>query len=260
MGRHLCVLAWVTASLLAGCAPNAKLPPAKPPVTAPGPAQKAQRPELTPPVEAALLALRDLNEAGKAKDRAGGQKAFETYRPQWEMIRGPLRAEDPRLEQHIADGAVELDLEFKKPDEQFRHYELTEEGVKLSLLIAKAADLLGVPFKPELRLKDPQAEIPFNQEARIEITAEDHKFLPATVTVEQHTKVSFVITNKGRQAHEFVIGYYGAEVEVLPGESKTLSLVLLDAGEFEFACHMPGHYEVGMYGKLHVKAAELKQR
>jgi len=89
----------------------------------------------------------------------------------------------------------------------------------------------------------------------------DHKFEPANITVEQHTKVTFVLVNRGKYVHEFELGHYAVELEeVFPGETKEITVVTLDAGEFELACHYPGHYEVGMHGTLKVTPAELKQK
>ena len=33
------------------------------------------------------------------------------------------------------------------------------------------------------------------------------------------------------------------------------SLVPTKAGEIEFGCHLPGHYEAGMFGELHIEEA-----
>ena len=37
-----------------------------------------------------------------------------------------------------------------------------------------------------------------------------------------------------------------------PGESKELVWTFTKAGSLEFACNLPGHYEVGMMGKISV--------
>lgn len=251
-------VALLGAVLLAGCGPGKTY--TKPPVQAGSEPTKVQRPEMTPDFEGALTALKAMNEAGKAKDFVRAETAFRTFRDHWAKIRTTLRDEDPRLEQHIEDGAVELDHEFKKPTQEIRVYELDEETVKLGRLLSQAAEYLGVPIRGDLVQKDPTEELPFNAEKRVEISLVDHRFEPSVIEVEQHTKVTFVLTNRGKEVHEFAIGYYGLEVEeIKPGETKELTLVTIDAGEFELACHYPGHYEVGMVGALKVKAAELKR-
>lgn len=221
--------------------------------------QTPSNPELEEPVERALLALKAMNQASQAKDLAMAEKEFQAFRTDWAVIRAKLEPIDPKLATHIEDGAIELEVEFKKPPEQVRFFEFDEETVKIGRLIAEAAAALGVPVKSGL-VQDPTVELPFNQEVRIPVTLVEHKIEPNVITVEQHTKVIFVITNKGQEDHEFAIDRYALEAEVKPGETKELELVTLDAGEFETACHFPGHYEVGMHGTLQVKPAELKQK
>lgn len=255
---HRAVAAALLGALLLGCGPVKR--EAKPPAPPSAETKKVQHPEWTPDFEAALIALKGMNEAGRAKDFAKARQAFTTFREHWAKISPRLREADPRLAQHIEDGAVELDHEFTKPTEAIRVYELDEETVKLGRLLSQAAEYLGVPIRAELVQKDPTQEIPYNQEKRIEISLADHRFEPANIELEQHTRVTFVLTNRGKEVHEFSIGYYGIEVEeIKPGETKELTFVTVDAGEFETACHYPGHYEVGMHGKLTVKPAELKK-
>ncbi|HYF75860.1 MAG TPA: cupredoxin domain-containing protein [Symbiobacteriaceae bacterium] len=246
----------VGAALLAGCSP--KEPP-KP--TQQETNNVPKRPELIKPIEDSLIALREMNEAGKNKDIPGALVKFQNFRTAWAGVKPELEKEDPKLAVHIEDGAVELDHEFKKTPEEFRFYELDEETVKLGRLLSSAAELLGAEIRAELVQKDPTLDIPFNKEKRIEITMIDHKFEPANITVEQHTKVTFVLVNRGKYVHEFELGHYAVELEeVFPGETKEITVVTLDAGEFELACHYPGHYEVGMHGTLKVTPAELKQK
>ncbi len=248
------------AVLAAGCTGNAKPPANTPAQTNPKPAAP-KHPELVQPFESALLALKAMNETGVQKDFVGAEKHFKEFRTHWQTIRVKLKEVDPKLEVHIEDGATELDLEFKKPQNEIRVYELDEETVKLGRLLADAAEALAVPIKPELVQKDPRDNIPFNKEQRVEITLSDHKFEPKNLTFDQHTKVTFVLTNRGKEVHEFELGHYAVEVtDMGPGDTKELTVVLLDAGEFEISCHMLGHYEVGMHGTLKVKPAELKKQ
>ncbi|MDF2630507.1 MAG: hypothetical protein K0R39_4338 [Symbiobacteriaceae bacterium] len=244
------------ALLLSGCSPKE---PAKPPgqEVVKGPS----RPELIKPIEDSLIALREMNDAGKKQDIPGALAKFQNFRTHWAAVKPALDKEDPKLAVHIEDGAIELDHEFTKPPAEFRFYELDEETVKLGRLLSTAAKLLGVDIRAELVQKDPAVDVPFNQEKRIEIIMVDHKFEPANITVPQHTKVTFVLTNRGKYLHEFELGHYAVELEeVFPGETKEITVVTLDAGEFELACHYPGHYEVGMHGTLKVTPAELKQK
>ncbi|HYG57989.1 MAG TPA: hypothetical protein VD902_07980, partial [Symbiobacteriaceae bacterium] len=136
------------ALLLTGCTPK---PPTGNDTPKTGqPAEKPRRPELTQPIESALLSLQAMNASGKNKDIPGAQEHFGQFRTHWAEVKAVLDKEDPKLAVHIEDGAVELDLEFAKPSDQFRFYELDEETVKLGRLLSKAADLLGAPIRAEL--------------------------------------------------------------------------------------------------------------
>jgi len=87
--------------------------------------------------------------------------------------------------------------------------------------------------------------------------------------------VKFVITNKGKIAHEFSIGNAeehkahqemmrkmpgmvhqdGNTVTIQPGQTQQLTWQF-KSGEAIFACNIPGHYEAGMFTKTDVKASD----
>lgn len=253
--RPLLVTGLAAALLLGGCSWRTNNTPK--PTTPPVGTNRPAHPELVAPIESALQLLKRMSET---KEIPAAHSIFLEYRAEWNKVKPALDKLDPRLAQHIEDGAVELELEFAKPPEEFRPWELTEEWKKLGRLLGQAAELLGAPIRRELVPVDPTADIPFNSEQRVELTLRDHKIEPAELTIPQHTKVTFVITNRGKEVHEWELGHFGVEVEDLaPGETKELTLVLLDSGEWEMACHVPGHYEVGMFGKITVTPAELKR-
>lgn len=210
-----------------------------------------QHPELVQPFDQALVALKAMNESGKQKDFSAAKQHFSEYRTQWAVIHPKLGELDPGLAQHLEDGAVELDHEFTKPADQIRGWELDEETIKLGRLLANGAEQLRVSINADLVQKAPTQDTPFTKEARVEVTLTEHKIVPEVIALDQHTKVTLVITNKGKEVHEFELGHYAVEVEDLkPGETREITLVVLDAGEFETACHVPGHYEVGMHGTV----------
>lgn len=250
--RPLLVTVLALAVILGACGRDGSNTP-KPPAGATTPAH----PELTAPLESALQLLKRMSET---KEIPAAQAIFLAYRAEWAKVKPALERLDPRLAQHIEDGAVELDREFAKPPAEFRPWELTEEWAKLGRLLGQAAELLGAPIRKELVPADPAANIPFTSEQRVTITLSDHKIEPAQLTIPQHTKVTFVITNRGKEVHEWALGHFGVEVEDLaPGATKELTVVLTDSGDWEMACHVPGHYEVGMFGKVTVTPAPAKQ-
>lgn len=99
------------------------------------------------------------------------------------------------------------------------------------------------------------------------------RFAPGKIDVREGEVVKFIIVNKGRMLHEMVLGTteelkehaelmkkfpdmehdepHMAHVE--PGKSEQLVWKFNKAGEFAFACLMPGHFEAGMSGTVIVR-------
>ena len=100
------------------------------------------------------------------------------------------------------------------------------------------------------------------------------RFGPDKLEVRQGDTVRFVIHNAGRVMHEFVIGtrtqleehaalmkkFPNMEhdephmVHVQPGNAGDLVWTFNRAGEFDFACLPPGHFDAGMSGRIKVSA------
>lgn len=98
------------------------------------------------------------------------------------------------------------------------------------------------------------------------------RFTPAELDVRQGDTVRFVVTNSGKVMHEMVIGTgkdlaEHAElmkkypnmaheddymVHVAPGKTGEIVWQFTRPGEFQFGCLVPGHYEAGMVGRIHV--------
>jgi uncharacterized cupredoxin-like copper-binding protein len=99
------------------------------------------------------------------------------------------------------------------------------------------------------------------------------RFTPADIIVKRGETVKLVATNKGQVLHEMVLGtsdelkkhaemmkkFPGMEhdephmAHVKPGKSGEIVWQFTKAGEFQFACLIPGHFEAGMVGKVTVK-------
>jgi uncharacterized cupredoxin-like copper-binding protein len=99
------------------------------------------------------------------------------------------------------------------------------------------------------------------------------RFEPGQLTVRNGETVRFVVANKGAVLHEMVLGtaqaltqhaelmkkHPGMEhdepsmAHVRPGATGEIVWQFTEAGEFQFACLIPGHFEAGMIGKVVVK-------
>lgn len=103
--------------------------------------------------------------------------------------------------------------------------------------------------------------------------ADNMRFTPDTLRVKRGDTVRLELHNDGRMLHEMVIGTqavldehaalmrkfpdmehdepYMAHVE--PGETGEIVWHFNRAGDFDFACLIPGHYEAGMVGRIIVR-------
>lgn len=109
----------------------------------------------------------------------------------------------------------------------------------------------------------------------IEIAMSDNmRFTPAALQVKQGETIRFVIKNNGKMLHEMVLGTmaelkeHGEMMKKHPGmehdepyqahvgASKKGEMIwqFTKAGEFNFACLIPGHFEAGMVGNITVAA------
>jgi len=99
------------------------------------------------------------------------------------------------------------------------------------------------------------------------------RFTPADVAVKRGETVKFVVVNSGKVLHEMVLGTteeLKAHAELMkkfpdmehadanmahvkPGAKGEIVWQFTQAGEYQFACLISGHYEAGMVGKVVVK-------
>jgi high-affinity iron transporter len=88
----------------------------------------------------------------------------------------------------------------------------------------------------------------------VEVAASEYKFDPNAITAPAGS-VSFHVTNKGTEEHEFEIFMGEAVVDEIEGLVPGLDLTLtvdLEAGDYTFACKLNGHDQAGMTGTLTV--------
>ena len=109
----------------------------------------------------------------------------------------------------------------------------------------------------------------------VQVTLVDYKILPAITTFHVGVPYQFVITNKGKVDHMFMIAppmsdsmmmsnMYGSAlaylIDVAPGQTLTLNYTFTKASShLEFASHFSGHgfsgsqYDLGMHTPIIVK-------
>lgn len=107
---------------------------------------------------------------------------------------------------------------------------------------------------------------------------DEMRFIPDAITVASGETVKIVLSNNGRLGHEMVLGT-AAELQqhaemmrkfpamehaapymahVSPGGSAEIVWQFNRAGQFDFACLIPGHSEAGMRGRVSVLGAGQK--
>lgn len=130
---------------------------------------------------------------------------------------------------------------------------------------------------------------PSDARRAMRITMRDNNYSPKSITVKKGETVRFIVENKGEFVHEFNIGtaemHQGHQGEMLammqsgaleadkivhakmgdmkhddpnsvllePGQKGEVVWKFGGAGEIQFACNVPGHYEAGMHGKLKIR-------
>jgi uncharacterized cupredoxin-like copper-binding protein len=103
--------------------------------------------------------------------------------------------------------------------------------------------------------------------------ADTMRFTPADVVVKRGETVKFLVHNDGKVLHEMVLGtarelkehaelmWKFPEMEhseanmahVKPNTDGEIVWQFTKAGEFQFACLLPGHFEAGMVGSVTVR-------
>ena len=108
---------------------------------------------------------------------------------------------------------------------------------------------------------------------KIDVTMTDFQFQPSTFTVPAGQEISVNASNSGAVVHSLVIMKQGQsagtefneedqpnvywQVEIQPGGSTETSFMApQEPGEYEIVCHIPGHVQAGMVGKLNVVVGE----
>ena len=98
----------------------------------------------------------------------------------------------------------------------------------------------------------------------VQVTASEFKFDSSLTTFSVGTPYHFVLNNKGSVGHDWMIIAQGEkdetkaliEVEdsdLQPGKTLTKDFTFTQPGNYEFACHVAGHYEAGMILKIVAK-------
>lgn len=121
---------------------------------------------------------------------------------------------------------------------------------------ARAESVAAVPASPPAAAKTTADEgfVKVNG-GTVAIGLSEYKFEPGNIKVAAG-KITFVLRNAGRFAHNFQIEGNGVDVtasKFMPGATARLELSL-EAGQYKISCPLSNHDERGMSGMLIVSA------
>jgi len=134
----------------------------------------------------------------------------------------------------------------------------------------KPAPTISAEEKPFGRQGDPKK---INRTITLDMS-DAMRFTPAELKIKQGETIKFVVKNSGKMMHELVLGtmkelkehgelmkkHPGMEhdepymAHVKPGGKEAIVWQFTKAGEFNYACLIPGHFEAGMVGRITVTA------
>lgn len=241
--------------LLAACGRAGPAPaagtPGGPGAPAADPAAREQA-ERQAHLDAALHQLIAMNAAADQGDWAKVQQSVAAYKREWEALRPAVARYSPPLENILLSALQEMEggLNHQPP----QAWEFDEEATKVARLWGDLAPKLGLTADPALLPPPEKVSLPpFEQETSIQVVIRDYSFTPNRITVPKNTKVTLQLLNQGTQVHELVLDRFGEVENIPPGGSKEFVFVAEHSGTYEFACHLPGHYEAGMIGTLTVQ-------
>jgi uncharacterized cupredoxin-like copper-binding protein len=139
--------------------------------------------------------------------------------------------------------------------------------VLVALLVAVVATGAGYGYVA-LAEDGPPPPAPLGPgDVTVRIGIEHSVFDAEEIRVVEGTKLRFVVDNEDPIGHELITGAADVherhrngthpqhpsvpgEVSVGPGETGITTFAFDEVGEFEFACHLPRHYEYGMRGTV----------
>ncbi len=91
-----------------------------------------------------------------------------------------------------------------------------------------------------------------------EVTLTDFAIAPDLIEAAPGEALVFNVSNDGNSPHTFAVDTGGgveATRELQAGESETLEVAALQAGDYKISCTIPGHEDLGMVGSLAVSSS-----
>jgi len=155
----------------------------------------------------------------------------------------------------------------------------TLKSIALCIALTAAATASQAHENHTPKPKGAAALAPEQKPWGIEGKADDMTFTPSVIEVREGDTIRLRLKNKGKELHELVLGTeseianHAAMMKKFPdmehddpwmvhvpaGKSGEMVWTFNRAGDFDFACLVKDHFELGMAGRIRVLAAAPKK-
>ena len=139
----------------------------------------------------------------------------------------------------------------------------TEEATPAAMAARCPSPLATRTASPSASPTTASMATPTTEPVCVGVIVDDFYVRPERTTFQVGQPYVFAVGNEGEAVHEFVIEPAGAvdkpleaeangeeresEIEdIAPGETAELEWTFTEPGRYQFACHVPGHFEAGM--------------
>jgi plastocyanin len=123
----------------------------------------------------------------------------------------------------------------------------------LTRLVVLLAMILGVTSVGTLSVFAESGVAPQNFESvkALEVKLYDDAFNPKVITIPSGKTTTLKLKNEGKKEHTFTVEKLSIDVEVQPGQEKSITVNPKNTGTYDLICRY--HFQEGMVGKVIVK-------
>lgn len=93
--------------------------------------------------------------------------------------------------------------------------------------------------------------VPMDPVNEMKVELHDDFFNPDAITIDSGETTELLLENVGQKQHTFTVEKLGIDVELQPGEQKTITIEPQEAGTYELICRF--HENEGMVGEVVIK-------
>ncbi|WP_249870755.1 cupredoxin domain-containing protein [Oceanobacillus saliphilus] len=118
-------------------------------------------------------------------------------------------------------------------------------GLLVMILVMSSSGPLHVFAATETEL------VPMDTREEMVVELHDDYFNPDSITIANGETTELLLKNVGQREHTFTVEKLGIDVELQPGEEKTITVKPEETGTYELICQY--HVKEGMVGEVIVE-------